>query len=288
MRRALICGLALVLAACAAPDKYSDIAALETELRRSGYLRTERNPADITVSNRQLVRNFREIMLYDEYDVEDGRYVARRVPRNLVKLDGPVGYWAYGETVDEIDQKHIDALAARIGRATGLRISPNWENPTIQIMILTRAERIALADEIDNGDTDSPFIDDLRNDLGETLCAAYPITSLEDDTLYGYAVVIPGELSGLMRQSCIEEEFGQAFGPAADFEGARPSVFNDDEEFALFTAHDEMLLRILYDDRLRHGMTEAQAMPIVERIVAEIRPSPAPKSSGQDAKRLLR
>ncbi|MEL6700412.1 MAG: DUF2927 domain-containing protein, partial [Pseudomonadota bacterium] len=50
----------------------------------------------------------------------------------------------------------------------------------------------------------------------------------------------------------------------------RPSIFNDDEEFALLTTHDEALLRILYDPRLRRGMTERTARPIVAQIATEV------------------
>lgn len=51
---------------------------------------------------------------------------------------------------------------------------------------------------------------------------------------------------------------------------ARPSIFNDDEEFSLLTRHDELLLRILYDPRLRPGITEAEARPIVTTIATEL------------------
>ncbi|MFT7253735.1 MAG: hypothetical protein ACI81Q_001152, partial [Paracoccaceae bacterium] len=49
---------------------------------------------------------------------------------------------------------------------------------------------------------------------------------------------------------------------------ARPSIFNDDEEFALLTTHDELLLRILYDPRLSPGMQPDQARPIL-RVIAQ-------------------
>ena len=59
-------------------------------------------------------------------------------------------------------------------------------------------------------------------------------------------------------------------GLANDSPAARPSVFNDDEEFALLTRHDELLLRMLYDPRLRPGMTEAEARPIITDIATEL------------------
>ena len=41
-------------------------------------------------------------------------------------------------------------------------------------------------------------------------------------------------------------------------------------EFALLTAHDELLLQMLYDTRLRPGMTAAQAAPITRIIAREL------------------
>ena len=55
-----------------------------------------------------------------------------------------------------------------------------------------------------------------------------------------------------------------------DNDSVRPSLFNDDEEFALLTRHDEMLLKILYDPRLSPGMIPGEAMPIVRTIAREL------------------
>jgi hypothetical protein len=76
----------------------------------------------------------------------------------------------------------------------------------------------------------------------------------DDDGGYETAVaVIRSEHPDLLRLSCIHEEMAQGMGLSNDSPDARPSIFNDDEEFALLTPHDEMLLRILYDPRLRPG-----------------------------------
>ncbi|MEM7320471.1 MAG: DUF2927 domain-containing protein, partial [Pseudomonadota bacterium] len=45
------------------------------------------------------------------------------------------------------------------------------------------------------------------------------------------------------------------------------SIFNDDDEFALLTSHDEKLLAMLYDPRLKQGMSADDARP-VSRIIA--------------------
>jgi len=83
-------------------------------------------------------------------------------------------------------------------------------------------------------------------------------------------VFIPTEHPDLMRLACIHEEIAQALGLPNDVGTARPSIFNDDEEFALLTRQDEMMLRMLYHPALQNGMTEAQARPIVEALAREM------------------
>ena len=82
--------------------------------------------------------------------------------------------------------------------------------------------------------------------------------------------VIPTEHPDLLRMSCIHEELAQALGLPNDSNAARPSIFNDDEEFALLTRQDELMLRILYNPALRPGMTEQQARPIVQTLASRL------------------
>jgi hypothetical protein len=82
--------------------------------------------------------------------------------------------------------------------------------------------------------------------------------------------VIRAEHPDLMMLSCIHEEITQGLGLANDSPLARPSIFNDDEEFALLTPMDEVMLRMLYSPRLRAGMTEAEARPIVFPLATDL------------------
>ncbi len=72
-----------------------------------------------------------------------------------------------------------------------------------------------------------------------------------------------------MRKSCIHEEIAQGLGLANDSPEARPSIFNDDDEFALLTIHDEMLLTMLYDPRPAIGMSVEQARPVIKELARE-------------------
>ncbi|WP_150122244.1 DUF2927 domain-containing protein, partial [Sulfitobacter sp. HI0129] len=96
-----------------------------------------------------------------------------------------------------------------------------------------------------------------------------------DPNVYTAAVaVIRTENPDLLRLSCIHEELAQGLGLANDSPAARPSIFNDDDEFALLTRHDELLLKMLYDPRLRPGMSAIEAAPFTRVIARELTGGP--------------
>lgn len=265
--------LLLLLAACSASGTPGTRwQSYEREAVADGFLRTERDPYGVVVSPSQTLRNFREIFFYSEYGVEDGRYVVRRDPIPLEKRSGETTWLLIGAGVTKTDRRHVGHVAALIEASTGLAIREVDSGADILIAIVDVEEREDMADWMQEKFGDNALSDDLRNDLGEDLCIAVPFTQEDESKDAGYLIIIPNETSGVLRRSCIEEEFAHAFGPSADFEDARPSIFNDDQEFALLTVHDQMLLRILYDPRLRAGMSEQEALPILRRIVAEIVP----------------
>ena len=245
--------------------------AYEADLISDGLLRTDRAPADAPITNESLIRNFHEIIFFDEYVLDKGRYIRRHEKRTLEKLRGAPRLQIFGSTVTERDRVHIRDAVARIAAATGLEIVEVSEHPTIRLAILKHDERLALKRLLESTGAMPALAADLPG-LGDSICAAYSAEDVDTPGDLNYVIVIPAETGGVLRRSCVEEELGQTFGPAADFDGARPSVFNDDEEFALLTEHDELLLRVLYDPRQRVGMTAEQAMPIVARIVEELRP----------------
>ena len=241
-------------------------------LTDKGLLRDERDPVDVPYTNKDLVRDFHAIMLQREYAKEGGDFIKNAAPRRLKKLDSEVRIDIRGGTVDPTDMEHIRDLMDRLNRVTGVSLVESAEDPTIRLMILTRQERLAFARHVSRSPRWDFIAKNVANDLGSAVCGTYYSRDRRDRNRVDYIVVIPAEVTGILRRSCIEEELGQTFGPGADFDEARPSIFNDDAEFALMTRHDEDLLRILYDPRLKAGMTAEEAMPVVLRIVEEMRP----------------
>jgi hypothetical protein len=72
-----------------------------------------------------------------------------------------------------------------------------------------------------------------------------------------------------VRRHCIAEELTQALGLADDSRIMRDSIFNDSSARHRIAPWDALMVRILYDSRLRPGMHKTEAMPIVRRIIAE-------------------
>ena len=70
-------------------------------------------------------------------------------------------------------------------------------------------------------------------------------------------------------RDCILEEIYQAMGLPADACHYRPSVICEQDRVFELTEADKIMLRTLYDPRLKPGMTKAEAMPIARQIIAE-------------------
>ncbi len=73
-------------------------------------------------------------------------------------------------------------------------------------------------------------------------------------------------------ESCVYEETIQSMGLFNDDDSLFNTMFTDSfKEYLFPTELDWMMLRILYDDRIRNGMTRKEVMPIVRKILKETR-----------------
>lgn len=251
-------------------------ARLQADLLRQGLMRGDGGGADTPYSAAMLARNFIRIALYDEY-VDDGTALRpeARISR-LRRWDAPVRLTLeFGATIDPgqavRDRASVAAYAGRLARASGHPVSVG-ANGNFHILFLNEDERLAIA----------PRLRDLVPGIAETsvraivnlprstLCVVVAFSEPGSHSYTSAVAIIRGEHPDAMRLACIHEELAQGLGLANDHPQARPSIFNDDEEFALLTRHDELLLRILYDTRLSPGMTAAEAAPVVRQIAAEL------------------
>ena len=265
----------LALAACDRTAetyrKYTDI------LQFEGKLRTELSPPDAQFSNDDLARNFEKIALNREYRREDEALIEETTPTRLSRWEKPVRYRIMGGAVTQADLTEYEAFATRLSGLTGLDIAEDDEDPNLTILILGPEERRAFIRQLQatGADQRMPLVVEWARDISYPCVGQVGYEDTETGLISGAMIVIKGELEGVLRQSCIHEELTQTLGLMNDDQGVRPSIFNDDQEFALLTAHDEYLLRILYDPRLRPGMEAVEAQPLVWRIIEELRPGGA-------------
>lgn len=254
-------------------------ARLEQRLVAQGLLRRDGGGVDTAFSGADLARNFERIALFSEYTQINGRYVAQQSRAQLRRWERPVRIQLHfgpsvPDAIKRADRSRIEAYVGRLRRASRHPINVVGNNGNYHIFIASVDEQRALGPQIMAAEPglSRQTVREITSLNRNTYCAVYASSSSNQPNAYVSAVAfVRAEHPDLFRQSCYHEEIVQGLGLANDNPQVRPSIFNDDEEFALLTEHDELLLRMLYDRRLRVGMTAEEARPIVAQIAAELR-----------------
>lgn len=250
---------------------------LQNDLLTQGLLRGDGGGADTQFTDTQLARNFIRIALFDEY-VTDGDILRPQATLSrLRRWDQPVRMDVeFGASVlpdQQIrDQNTVATYAGRLSRASGLQITLTDRNPNFHVLVLSEDDRLNYTErfrELVPGIAPSS-LRAITNLPREQLCIVVAFSEGGSASYSKAIAIIRAEHPDLLRTSCFHEEMAQGLGLANDSPQARPSIFNDDEEFALLTGHDELLLQMLYDDRFTTGMSAAEAAPIARVIAKEL------------------
>ena len=292
----LIPVLCLLFGGCVGPGTV-DWQTWTVAAKSVGLIRTERAPDDAPYDSETLARNFRTIAFEVEADPLGGGLSNQTTSGILQRWQDDIIYVIHGvETERGRIQGRVDAYAKKLQGLTGLKLirgiraherAPDQPAPN---MVL-----IAVPEDLDpllyamhpdhNEDIDEDgrtfafqvmdFV--VRWHGAETSPCAGQLYAVDNDRpeagqIMHAIIVIRAGLPDIVLDMCVEEEIAQTMGLLNDDPGVRPSIFNDDQEFARLTEHDEMLIRILYDTRLEAGMTVDTAMPLVEEISRELVP----------------
>ncbi len=67
--------------------------------------------------------------------------------------------------------------------------------------------------------------------------------------------------------SCVVEEITQILGLPNDSERAYPSIFNDKTPESLLSGLDYLLLKALYNDAIKPGMTANEVTPVMQNLI---------------------
>ncbi|MEC4747943.1 DUF2927 domain-containing protein [Methylomicrobium sp. Wu6] len=207
-----------------------------------------------------LLKSFEEIAMYNEYS---DRQVGIR------KWTTPIRYFFVHRVGDqELHERLTKMHIKHLSNITGLSISPAATRKEANLLIIFSTE-MKLQNELltDFGIRSSQQ----RNDLFRHSVCLGSFSVAADASITRAVVIIPVDRAAAHAKliDCIVEEITQILGLPNDSEKVFPSIFNDKSVNSLLSGLDYLLLKMLYDPRIKTGMTFVQAAPVLKKIVDE-------------------
>lgn len=84
-------------------------------------------------------------------------------------------------------------------------------------------------------------------------------------------VILPADAGDFIFYDCAYEEILQSLGPINDDPTVPWTMFNDNVHAGFFDVYDQYLLNILYDPRVRAGMTAKEVQSLLPQIMPTVR-----------------
>ena len=253
-------------------------AKVETDLLARGLLRTDGGGPDTPVTPDMLARNFENIVFYDEYARGAGLRRSSGRAGGLRRWDIPVRVGlefgaSVPDTIRQGDTATVNAYVARLADASGHTITTTGpRRANFHVLVMGADDRAELLDRVRDiiPGASRATLGLFRNTPREIHCLVVAFSDESNSNAYRTAIaMVRAEHPDLLRESCYHEEIAQGLGLANDSPEARPSIFNDDDEFALLTSHDEALLSMLYNPALSIGMSLESARPTIKSLARE-------------------
>ena len=253
-------------------------ARVQEDLLAQGLLRVDGGGVDTPFTDQMLARNFERIALAEEYTRGAGLVPSSGALGDIKKWTVPVRVGVtFGDSLSAADQARdrevLGTYTRRLARVSGHPVSLVASQPNFHVLVMGEDDKAQLCDTLDRI---APGMEASSRAIFLNLprsihCLVVAFADSAASSAYRQAVaLVRTEHPDLTRRACYHEELAQGLGLANDDQNARPSIFNDDEEFALLTSHDELLLKILYDPRLQPGMSAEEARPIVWSLAQEL------------------
>ena len=163
--------------------------------------------------------------------------------------------------------KAIGLHIEQIEGLTGIRVraADSVDGATLRFGFYPRADFAKMP-----GRRDDP---EFRRWVETSACIALAIgdrEGLNKGNIKSGAIAIGTDIPEAQRQHCILEEMVQVLGLSNDACYYRPSLFCEDDHVSEMTDADKMLLRTLYDRRIKTGMPRAEALPIIRTVLSEL------------------
>jgi len=169
---------------------------------------------------------------------------------------------------------YLPAIAMHLGAIrslTGISVAPERRGAQMAALRIGFYPRVAFAQMPKTG----PEPEHQRW-ISTSACLALAVQDpAQAGRIVAAAIAIGTDIPESQRQHCILEELVQVMGLPNDACHYRPSLFCEEDRVFELAPADRLMLKALYDPRLRTGMSRAEALPIVREILAELIVVPA-------------
>ena len=247
--------LAAALCAAALGETFLPCTALADIPAIAQRQRTEKK----TFTDSEIVEGFLKIAFGAEY------HLAGRVDR-IRKYDGPVRVYADGTRADRKAQlaKIVADIASRVQHLD-----------------------IAMAGSLEDANVQVKLVRD--RDLQHTITTFYGSerareirSSLDPQCLSGFRknekfeiehsdVILTVDNGDFVFFDCAYEELLQSLGPINDTASVPWTMFNDNVSMGYFDVYDQYILNLLYDPRIKAGMTVQDVKAVLPEVLADVR-----------------
>lgn len=266
----------------AAPSAESDAvrlyyARVQNDLLVHGLMRTDGGGPDTPYTSDMLARNFETVAFFDEHELGPTIKKSTKGARSLTRWTKPIRIKVeFGPSVPKAarqqDEATIKRFAARLNTVTGHPVSVNRTRSNFNVLVVGEDDRPSMAARFNEllpslTAANRALLQNLPRDMHCLVVVSRSDSPVPE--IISALAIVRAEHPDLLRKACFHEEIAQGMGLVNDSDAARPSIFNDDDEFALLTTHDEKLLNMLYDSRLSIGMSLEEARPIIRILARE-------------------
>lgn len=207
-----------------------------------------------TFSTEELLDGFHKTVFGLEYRAWSWR------PYLVKKFTVPVRFYVHN--LSKVNRKPtVHSFIRNIDRkvhglTTGLASGPDSANFQIYVVDRSQYRDVVRRDIYKNPNSDAP---------GRCLVR---VVSGRRGIKKSAAVIVSDEGEFLFRR-CLVEEILQGLGPMNDHEDLTHSVFNDRSRHSRFTVFDQIILNMLYDERIKPGMSTKQADAVLPLVVRD-------------------
>ncbi len=212
--------------------------------------------------NERIIRNFDTVVFQSEYREETDGRLRKWVAPIRVFVDNRAGDGALNRRLVEAHVDHLVEITGYDMRVVESRDSANL------VAVFERTAKL--------GEVLAEFFRDpdrVARIFATSLCMGRYYSNAKFEIVKAVVIIPPDRATSRGKlPACVVEEITQVLGLPNDSAEVYPSIFNDKSIDEALTGHDILLLRLLFDSRLRPGMARAEVLALARRILPELRP----------------